>query len=68
MGLSRLHNDKKWAKYRTWVREQLLRCGSEIRSDSVLVRERIDGLKAILVEIEQQAALELADDQRQSDV
>jgi len=59
MGLSRLRDDKKWAEYQLWLHEQLLIYGVETRSDGVLVRERIDGLKAILVGIERQAALGL---------
>ena len=57
MGLSGLHNDKKWAEYQLWLHEQLLRYGVKTRSDGTSVRERIDGLKAILVGIERQAAL-----------
>jgi len=57
MELSRLHNDKKWAEYHLWLHERLLAYGVETRSDGVSVSERIDGLKAILVAIEQQAAL-----------
>ena len=68
MGLSRLRNDKKWAEYQLWLHEQLLIYGVETRSDGVLVRERIAGLKSFLVGIERQAALGLANDQRQGDV
>jgi len=57
MGLSRLHNDKKWAEYQLWLHEQLLRNGVKTRSDGTSVCERIDGLKAILAGIERQAAL-----------
>jgi len=68
MDLSRLHDDKKWAEYHLWLHEQLLLHGVVTKGDEVSVRERIAGLKSILVGIERTAALFAVDDQRQSDV
>jgi len=68
MELSRLHDDKRWTEYHLWLHEQLLIYGVVTRGDEVSVRERIAGLKSILVGIERTEALFAVGDQRQSDV